>query len=339
MADLPECRVNATNKPFKFCGVDYLGPFTFLQNRSDCKAWGQLFTCLCTSWLLVSGLDLNNFFLAFFFDLNNVHVELVTGLDLNNFFLAFSRFVNLRGAVDTMYSDNGSTFHAAASVLPSLLSSTEFHNSLHKRNISWANIPPYAPSQGGAWEIMVKLFKASLTRVMNKICRKPSLIELQTFMSDAVRIVNDRPLTTVSDKPNDLALLCPSSFLGQQLAPYTPVGTFHNQGDLRQDYLYNATLAQRFWESWSKGYLPTLQKRGKWRISRENLLPSQLVLVGDADDFAKRGSFRLGRIYCVHPQFRHGKEYVRRATVAVLKRDGLRDVEHIFRNVFKITPL
>ena len=244
MADLPECRVTATNKPFKFCGVDYLRPFTFRQNRSDCKAWGLLFTCLCTRC---------------------IHVELVTGLDLNNFLLAFSRFVNLRGAVDTMYSDNGSTFPAAASVLPPLLSSTEFHNLLRKRNTSWVNIPPYALSQGGAWESMVK---TSLTRVMNEICRKPSLIELQTFMSDAVRIVNDRPLITVSDKPNDLAPLCPSSFLGQQLAPYTPVGTFYDRGNLRRDYLYNATFAQRFWESWSKGYLPTLQKRGKWRISR-----------------------------------------------------------------------
>ena len=175
MADLPECRVTATNKPFKFCGVDYLGPFIFRQNRSDCKAWGLLFTCLCTRC---------------------IHVEVVTGLNLNNFLLAFSCFVNLRGAVDTMYSDNGSTFHAAASVLPSLLSSTEFHNSLRKRNISWVNIPPYAPSQGGAWESMVKLFKTSVTRIMNEIRRKPSLIELQTFMSDALRIVNDRPLTS-----------------------------------------------------------------------------------------------------------------------------------------------
>ena len=150
---------------------------------------------------------------------------------------------------------------------------------------------------------------------MNEIRRKPSLIELQTFMSDAVRIVNDRPLTTVSDKSNNLAPLCPSSFLGQQLAPYMPVGTFHDRGDLRRDYLYNATLAHRFWESWSKGYLPTLQKRGKWRISRENLSPGQLVLVGDADDFSKRGSFRLSRIHCIYPEFWHGKEYVRRATM------------------------
>ena len=68
MADLPACRVTATNKPFKICGVDYCGPFTFRQNRSVCKAWGLLFTCLCTRC---------------------IHVELVTGLDLDNFLLAF----------------------------------------------------------------------------------------------------------------------------------------------------------------------------------------------------------------------------------------------------------
>ena len=129
MADLPACRVTATNKPFKICGVDYCGPFTFRQNRSVCKAWGLLFTCLCTRC---------------------IHVELVTGLDLDNFLLAFSRFTNLRGAVDTFMSDNGSTFSAAADRLPSLLDSTGFKNSLRKRGINWVKIPPYAPSQGGS---------------------------------------------------------------------------------------------------------------------------------------------------------------------------------------------
>ena len=80
MADLPECCVTATEKPFKYCGVGYLGPFTYRQLRSDCKAWAILFTCLCTRC---------------------THVEIVTSLDLNSFLLAFSRFTNLRGAVDT----------------------------------------------------------------------------------------------------------------------------------------------------------------------------------------------------------------------------------------------
>ena len=108
MADLPSCRVTVCNKPFKFAGLDYLGPFYFRQGRSDCKAWGLLFTCLCTRCL---------------------HVELVTSLDLDSFLLAFSRFTNLRRAVDTIYSDNASTFRAASDKLPVLLGSKGFYNS------------------------------------------------------------------------------------------------------------------------------------------------------------------------------------------------------------------
>ena len=318
MADLPACRVTATNKPFKICGVDYCGPFTFRQNRSVCKAWGLLFTCLCTRC---------------------IHVELVTGLDLDNFLLAFSRFTNLRGAVDTFMSDNGSTFSAAADRLPSLLDSTGFKNSLRKRGINWVKIPPYAPSQGGSWEIMVKLFKNALGRVLQDVRRRPSLIELQTFVSDAVRIVNDRPLTTVSSHPNDLAPISPSSFLGQLLAPNTPLSAFHDQGDLRRDYQFNVHLAHKFWISWMKGYLPTLQGRAKWRIARQNISPGQLVLVGDANDIARRGHYRLGRIHEVHPQIRKGREIVRRATVAVLKHSGSGELEYVLRDLSKIAPL
>ena len=107
ISDLPACRLMACNKPFKICGVDYLGPLRYRQNRSECKAWGLLFSCLCTRC---------------------IHVELVTSLDLNSFLLAFTRFTNLRGSVETIYSDNASAFCAASDQLPKLLSSTEFHN-------------------------------------------------------------------------------------------------------------------------------------------------------------------------------------------------------------------
>ena len=243
-----------------------------------------------------------------------------TRLDLNNFLLAFSRFTNLRGPVDAFLSDNGTTFCAAVERLPSLLESRDFQCFLRKRNINWVKIPPYAPSQGGSWESIVKLFKTALSRVIGDARRKPSLIELQTFVSDTFRIVNDRPLTSVSSAPNDLTPISPSSFLGQQLAPHTPISAFHDRGDLRRDYVYNVTLAQKFWQSWIEGYLPNLQGRNKWREIRQNLTPGQLVLVADAEDICERGTYRLGRIHSVHPQIRNGKEIVRRATVAVLKK-------------------
>ena len=185
---------------------------------------------------------------------------------------------------------------------------------------------------------MVKLFKKALTSVIGVARRKPSLIELQTFTSDAVRIVNDRPLTTLSCERNELAPITPSSFLGQNLAPNTPFSAFHDRGDLRKHFTYNSTLAHRFWLSWIKGYLPTLQGWSKWRVARENVTPGQLVLVGDASDISKRGTYRLGRIHAVYPQTRKGREFVRRATVAVLIHSGSGEIEYILRDVSKIAP-
>ena len=107
-----------------------------------------------------------------------IHVEVVTSLDLDSLLLAFSRFVNLRGPVDTIYSDNGSTFRAGGDRLPNLLGSMEFHNALRKSDVNWTRIPPYAPSQGGAWEIMVKLFKKALNQTIENTRRTPAIIEL-----------------------------------------------------------------------------------------------------------------------------------------------------------------
>ena len=320
MADLPSFRVTIANKPFQICGTDFLGPILYRQKCSECKAWGLLLTCISTCCL---------------------HVKIVTGLDLNNFLLAFSCFTNLRGKVDTIFSDSASTFCAAANVLPELLDSTEFANSVRQKGINWVKIPLYAPSQGGVWESMVKLSKNALLQVMGRARRKPTLIERQTFASDAVRIANDRPLTTPSDQPNDLEPITSSCFLGQHLAPNNPLRTFHDKGDLRNDYSYNATLAHKFWLSWVKEYLTNLQGCKKWRTCKENLYPGQLVLVGDSVDFAQRGTYRLRRIHAVHPQILIGKELVRRATVAVLAGasvGGPAKVEYILRDISKIAP-
>ena len=110
---------------------------------------------------------------------------------------------------------------------------------------------------------MVKLFKKALTSVIWETRRKSSITELQTFTSDAVRIVNGLPLTKLSCEPYDLAPIAPSSFLGQNLAPNTPLSAFHDRGDLRKDFTYNSILAHRFWLSWIKEYLPTLKGRSK----------------------------------------------------------------------------
>ena len=104
----------------------------------------------------------------------------------------------------------------------------------------------------------------ALGRVIGKARCKTSLIELQTFVSDAVRIANDCSLRSVSTHPNDLLPNSLSSFLGQRLARNTPISALDDRGDLRHNYLYNVILANNVWKSGTKGYLATLQSRSKW---------------------------------------------------------------------------
>ena len=88
-----------------------------------------------------------------------------------------------------------------------------------------------------------------------------------------------------------------------------------------------------------KSHTPSSQGRNKWRTVRPNLLPGQPVLVGDAEDLAHKRSYRLRRIHCLHPQFRPGKEMVRRATIAVLARNaeaGPDQIEYNLRDLSKI---
>ena len=66
----------------------------------------------------------------------------------------------------------------------------------------------------------------------------------------------------------------------------------------------------------------------------------QLVLVGDAEDLSKREAYRLGRIHRLHSQLRDGEKIVRRATVAVLKKNAAAgEIEYILRNISKIAPV
>ena len=321
MADLPIERTTSCHKAFAVCGVDYFGYVNYVEGRSTKKAWGLLFTCLAS---------------------RAVHVEIVTSLSLKDFLLAFSRFNDVRGNVEVIYSDNGSTFQAACKELPRLLRSSELKNALRKKGIRWEFIPPYAPAQGGIWESMVKQIKRILLRTLDSAAHKPSLLELITFCSNSVRVVNERPITALSDDPNDFTVVTPASLLTPGFDVYSPVGMAHERDHLRRDYRFNLALADRFWEDWVAFYLPTLQGRNKWRDLSRNIQIGDLVLVGDADDIAVRGKYRVGRIAEVFPQLHHGTPIVRRAKVAVSEYDranNMYQIVHIYRDISRIAPV
>ena len=112
MFNLPLAYLEAPEKPFFHSVVNYLGPLNFAEERSNKKAWGLLFTCLAS---------------------RAIHVELATSLSRNDVLLAFTRFTDLRGQANTIYSNNASTFQASSKKFPDLIESKDFHLSLRKK--------------------------------------------------------------------------------------------------------------------------------------------------------------------------------------------------------------
>ena len=200
-----------------------------------------------------------------------------------------------------------------------MIETKDFHIFLRRKGINWEFIPPYASAQGGAWEAMGKQFKIVLSHILDTAVHKPKFVELLTYVGSAVRIVNERPLVTLSDDSRDFTAITPASLLTPYLDPHVATGQPHDRDMLRRDYRFNLSLSQQFWEKWIAFYLHWLQGWKKWLKVSENLKPGQLVVTGSIEDISKRGRYKLGRIEEVIPQIRNGKPVVKRAKVAVTK--------------------
>ncbi|GBN36586.1 CWF19-like protein 1 [Araneus ventricosus] len=70
------------------------------------------------------------------------------------------------------------------------------------QSIKWKFIPPTAPWWGGSWERMVQMIKKLLRRVLGKACLYYE--ELASILCDCETVINSRPLTYLSEDPNDL---------------------------------------------------------------------------------------------------------------------------------------
>ena len=269
MAPLPECRVTPGKPPFTCTGVDYFGPVLVRIGRSQVKRYGCIFTCLAS---------------------RAVHIELASSLSASSFLQAFFRFVHRRPGVKKMFSDRGSNFVMAERELRDEITRWNkqlIHDSLRQKGIEWHFNPPLSPSQGGVWEIIVK----SVKRILQNLTGEKILDEesLRTFIVEVEWILNNRPLTSVSDHPSDLAALTPTSVLTGSTDPSLPPDTFMKADGYKRSWRAVQWMAEQFWTRWRKEYMLSLQKRQKWLHTSRNLKPGDLVLM--VNENCKRGSW------------------------------------------------
>ncbi|XP_065085126.1 uncharacterized protein LOC135707260 [Ochlerotatus camptorhynchus] len=285
MGELPSSRVNVS-RPFTKTGVDYFGPVYIrpAPRRAAVKAYVSVFICLCTK---------------------AVHLELVSDLSTDRFLQALRRFVSRRGKCSDIYSDNGTNFVGARNKLAELYSllSDRTHrdrvtSELAKDGIQWHFNPPSAPHFGGLWEAAVRSAKNHLIKVIGET--PASSEDFATLLIQVEACLNSRPLTPMSDDPNDLEPLTPAHFLvGSSLqALPDPEFTTIPPNRLNHYQLMQQKL-QHFWIRWRREYLSQLQARTKrWK-------PAVLVEVGKLvvikDDNLPPMRWKMGRIVAIHP--------------------------------------
>lgn len=271
MADLPEERVIQGEAVFSRVGIDCFGPIEIKRGRVVHKRWGLIITCLAT---------------------RAIHLEVLSSMDTDSCINGLRRFIARRGQVKYIRSDNGTNFIGAEKQINPVKLSTE----LVRRDIVWEFNPPSAPHFGGVWERMIRTVK----KILHVTSCEQTLTEesLHTLFCEAEAIVNSRPITRVSEDPNDLRALSPMQLLTLKGDYAVPQGTFSKDDNFaRRRWRQVQYLADIFWKRWVREYLPLLQLRQKWLDNKRNLKVGDVVVVVDGN---KRSDWAMGKVVGVY---------------------------------------
>ncbi|KAK3727758.1 hypothetical protein QZH41_005217 [Actinostola sp. cb2023] len=134
---------------------------------------------------------------------------------------------------------------------------------------------------------------STVRRIMNTClpCRRQNQLldeeTLLTTLCEVEKIINDRPLTPLSNDPKDMEVLTPSSLLLLRQNHSVPPCDVGDSIKLKERWKLAQQLADSFWKRWISEYLPTLQEKQKWLRRQRNMSVGDLVLI--KDDNIQRG--------------------------------------------------
>lgn len=262
---LPRDRVRDA-VPFEVTGVDFAGP---LYLNTGKKVWVCLFTCAVY---------------------RAVHLEMTTSLSTVAFMKVLRRFVARRGRPKTIYSDRGTNFIGTENAF-SRLDWTKIVEETSVQRIMWRFNPPTAPWWGGFWERLIGVLKGLLRKVLGRASLNYE--DLLTLICECEAIINARPLTYISDDPNDLIALTPAMFLRDQAESRLPDCDAVDQATPRKKIPYIQRLRDNLRCRFRSEYLGQLKLLCRRKRSRPVSL-GEVVLIGNDRD--KRLEWPLGRV-------------------------------------------
>ena len=148
-----------------------------------------------------------------------------------------------------MLSDNGSNFMGAEKEIKELVGKLD-HNQVQRmtsnQGVNWYWNPPSAPHFGGVFELMIKSSKRAIYIILKDADITDE--ELQTTFIGVESLMNSRPLTALSDDPNDEPVLTPNHFLiGQMGGDFIPESVDNTAFNPRKRWRRVQELTQHVW--------------------------------------------------------------------------------------------
>nr|XP_049697167.1 uncharacterized protein LOC126054700 [Helicoverpa armigera] len=151
----------------------------------------------------------------------------------------------------------------------------------------------YSDNAGGLWEAAVKSLKYHLRRVVGE--QKLTFEEFSTVLAQLEAVLNSRPLCPLTEDPNDLDFLSPSSFINLN----QDMTILETETDMRTRWHLTQKIVQDIWKRWHAEYLTQLSARSKWRHSQPDIQLNDIVTINDAN--LPPGKWAVGRVVQLHP--------------------------------------
>ena len=285
MGQLPLSRV-APSRPFTHTGIDYAGPITL-------KTWRGRGAKTQKGWICV----------VVCFTTSAVHLEVVTDYSTDGFIATYRRFTSRRGIPHTLYSDCGTNFTGADTILKRMfIQGSQDHHQFSQLFVNdhtgWCFNPPAAPHMGGKWESVVKSLKHHLRRTISETVL--TYEEFSTLLTQVEAMLNSRPLEPLSDDPDDISTLTPAHFLiGQPLSSLPEPSVEHSSISPSARWRLIQQQTQRFWTQWSSHYLQRQLSISKWHHPSNEIKVGSLVLI--TDERFPPSKWPLARVITLHP--------------------------------------
>ena len=255
MAPLPSVRVD-NYITFEYAMIDFMGPFEvehrykhYGKTRKDVrKCYVSVMTCLyCRA----------------------VALELCENMTTETLLESFDRMFARTGTVSVLFSDNFKSYQKADRYLTDLfkrIDRDDIISQMGRKGIEWKFGIERAAWSQGAVEVMIKLCKGTLNRILNNhpTNPRPTPQQFTTMLLRCEAWMNDRPLGATLDEKNSIRPLTPSMLIrGRQLGSLPqeplPLTEIPEKEHLTRMMAHRAHLQNEMWRTWQQEYLLKFQ--------------------------------------------------------------------------------